>query len=165
MEVRNSICGLLSQRCLCCQGCQAPILSQKNTDSLRNLTNYPKLIKLYPYLYGFPGGARASTDGLRRVFDDVVDELTDMSNQKKSEKIEIEKINKDLLKISMNKIIFNFVKIKNVLGIFLFRDMSEYIKSLEKNIINQKNRDSFVAVSQVDIETVAEFSNFQKLKN
>jgi hypothetical protein len=120
---------------------------------------------LYPYLYGFPGGARASNDGLRRVFDDVVDELTDMSNQKKSEKIEIEKINKDLLKISMNKIIFNFVKIKNVLGIFLFRDMSEYIKSLEKNIINQKNRDSFVAVSQVDIETVAEFSNFQKLKN
>jgi hypothetical protein len=43
--------------------------------------------------------------------------------------------------------------------------MSEYIKSLEKNIINQKNRDSFVAVSQVDIEKVAECSNFQKLKN
>jgi hypothetical protein len=98
----------------------SPNSFSKNTDSLRNLTNYPKLIKLYPYLYGFPGGARASNDGLRRVFDDVVAELTDMSNQKKSEKIEIEKINKDLLKISMNKIIFNFVKSKNVLGIFYF---------------------------------------------
>ena len=64
----------------------------------------------------------------------------------------------------MNKIIFNFVKSKNVLGIFLFRDMSEYIKSLEKNIINQKNRDSFVVVSQVDIETVAECSNFSEIE-
>jgi hypothetical protein len=138
----------------------------KNMDSvsLENLISYPQRIKLYPHLYGFPGGSKTNNDGLRRIFDDVVSELTAMSNQKKSEEIEIEAINKDLLKISMEKIIFNFVKSTNILGIFLFRDMSEYIKSLEKTIINQKNRDSFVAVSQVDIETVAKFSNFSEIE-
>jgi hypothetical protein len=129
---------------------------------LRHLMTYPKLIKLYPHLYGFPVAGEMDNSGLRRVFDDVINELTAMSNQKKSEEIEIESIDNDLLKISMNKIIFNFRSHKDFLGIFLFPDMAGYIKYLNKNIINQENKDYFVAVSKIDIEKVAQYSNFSE---
>jgi hypothetical protein len=136
----------------------------KNMDSvsLENLISYPQRIKLYPHLYEFPGGSKANNDGLRRIFDDVVGELTAMSNQEKSGEIEIEAIETDLLKISMKKIMSNFLKHKDVLGILIFPDMVEYTKSLDKNIINQKNKDAFVAVSQVDLEKVAAFSKLSE---
>jgi hypothetical protein len=132
----------------------------KNMDSvsLENLISYPQLIKLYPYLYAFPDGSKMNNDALRKIFNDVVDELTAMSNQRKSGEIEIEAIETDLLKISMKNIIFNFPKHRDVLGILVFPDMVEYTKSLDKKIINQKNKDAFVAVSQVDLEKVAAFS-------
>ncbi len=136
----------------------------KNMDSvsLRNLMGYPQLIKLYPHLYGFPGGSKTNNGGLRRIFDDVVGELTAMSNQNKSKKIEIEAIEKDLLKISMNKIVSNLRAHKSVLGDFVFMDMVQYIKSLDKKIINQKNKDYFYVASKVDIEKISEISNFSE---
>ena len=136
----------------------------KNMDSfsLENLISYPQRIKLYPHLYEFPGGSKANNDGLRRIFDDVVGELTAMSNQEKSGEIEIEAIETDLLKISMKKIMSNFLKHKDVLGILIFPDMVEYTKSLDKKIINQKNKDAFVAVSQVDLKKVAALSKLSE---
>jgi hypothetical protein len=134
----------------------------KNMDPVffRNLMTYPKLIKLYPNLYGFSGADGMDKSGLKRVFDDVINELKTMSNQKKSEKIE--KIEEDLLKISMNKIIVNFVRHRDVLGIFLFPDMSEYIKHLNGGIINKNNKDSFAAVTKADLEKLAKFANFSE---
>ncbi len=133
----------------------------KNMDSvsLRNLMSYPQRIKLYPHLYGFPGASEAGNSGLKKIFDDVVGELTAMSNQRKSGEIDIEGIDKDLLKASMSKIILNFRNHRGVLGILIFSDMVEYTKSLDKNTITQKNKDDFTAVSQVDIEEIARCSN------
>ena len=133
----------------------------KNMDSvsLRNLMGYPQLIKLYPHLYGFPGGSKTNNGGLRRIFDDVVGELTAMSNQTKSGEIDVEAIDKDLLKISMKKIMSNFLRHRGVLGILIFPDMVEYTKSLDKNTINQENKDAFTAVSQVNLENIALCSN------
>lgn len=136
----------------------------KNMDSVsfRNLMGYPQLIKLYPHLYGFPGGSKMNNGDLRRIFGDVVGELTDMSNQRKSGEIDVEAIEKDLLKISMNKIVSNFLSHKDILEPLVFRDMVQYIKSLDKKIINQKNKDFFHIASKVDIKKVAEFSNFSE---
>lgn len=136
----------------------------KNMDSvsLENLISYPQRIKLYPHLYRFPGGSKTNNDGLRRIFTDVVGELTAMSNQRKLGEIDVEAIDKDLLKISMKKIMSNFLKHRNVLGILVFRDMVEYAKSLDKNILNQENKDAFVAVSQVDLQKVTEFSKLSE---
>lgn len=136
----------------------------KNMDSvsLENLISYPQRIKLYPHLYGFPGGSKENNEGLRGIFDDMVGELTAMSNQRKLGEIDVEAIDKDLLKISMKKIMSNFLKHRNVLGILVFRDMVEYAKSLDKNILNQENKDAFVAVSQVDLQKVTEFSKLSE---
>ncbi len=136
----------------------------KNMDSvsLENLISYPQRIKLYPHLYGFPGGSKTNNDGLRRIFNDVVDELTVMSNQRKSGEIDVEAIDKDLLEISMKKIMSNFLKHRNVLGILVFPDMVEYGKSLDKKILNQENKDAFVAVAKVDLQKVAEFSGLSE---
>ncbi len=126
---------------------------------LENLISYPQLIKLYPHIYGFPGASEADNSGLEEVFKEVVDELIAMSNQKKPGEIDIEGIDKDLLKSSMSKIVLNFRIHKDVLGILVFRDMVSYINSLNKNIINKANRDAFTAVSQVDLEKIAHCSN------
>jgi dihydroxyacetone kinase DhaKLM complex PTS-EIIA-like component DhaM len=133
----------------------------KNMDSvsLRNLMGYPQLIKSYPHIYGFLGSSVADDSGLKEVFKEVVGELTAMSNQYKSKKIEIEAIEKDLLKISMKKIMSNFTKHRDVLGVLVFLDMGAYINSLDKKIINQENKDAFTAVSKVDIEEIALCSN------
>ena len=130
--------------------------------SFEALIGYPQLMKLYPYLYEFPGGSKMNNDGLSIIFKEVVGELTSMSNQRKSGKVDVEAIDKDLLKISMKKIMSNFLKHRNVLGILVFPDMVEYGKSLDKKILNQENKDAFVAVAKVDLQKVAEFSGLSE---
>ena len=151
----------------------------KNMDPifLENLTNYSKLIKIYPHLFGFPKDKKINNPGLRRIFDQVVDELMQMSAQKKSEKIEVIDIDKDFLNISMRKIFLSFRSSRDILGVFLFPQMTQYINSLDKNMIDDSSRDSFVAVSSVNVDQVSvlvglseieklHFSRFiQKLKS
>lgn len=132
--------------------------------SFEALIGYPQRIKLYPYIYGFPGGSKANNDGLGRIFNDVVDELTTMSNQRISGEIDVEAIDKDLLKTSMKKIMSKFLKHKGVLGILIFPDMVGYAKSLDKNTINQENKDDFVAVAKVDLQKVVEFSGLSEVE-
>ncbi len=129
---------------------------------LENLISYPQRIKLYPHIYGFPGASETDNSGLKEVFKEVVDELIAMSNQKKPGEIDIEGIDKDLLKSSMSKIVLNFRVHKDVLGILVFRDMVSYTNSLNKNIINQVNRDAFTAVSQINLKNVTEFSKLSE---
>ena len=85
-----------------------------------------------------------------------------MSNQRKLGEIDVEAIDKDLLKISMKKIMSKFLEHRGVLGILVFPDMVGYTKTLDKNTINQENKDAFVAVSQVDLQKVAEFSGLSE---
>lgn len=138
----------------------------KNMDavSLGNLIGYPKLIKLYPHLYGFPVGSNSNDYGLRKIFNDVVGELTAMSNQRKSGEVDVEAIDKDLLITSMKKIISNSLRHRDVLGILIFPDMVEYTKSFNQNTIDQENKDAFFAVAKLDLQKVAEFSRLSEVE-
>jgi hypothetical protein len=46
----------------------------------------------------------------------------------------------------------------------MFPDMVGYTKSLDKNTINQKNKDAFVAVAKVDLQKVVEFSELSEVE-
>ena len=125
----------------------------KNPDDefLENLRSFPNAVNVMPHVFGFPQHGENNNSGLKKLFDQVIGELKEL----KTRKAPVNDPVMDEMKIVMQKVMFNFRFNKEILKIFLFDGMNQYINSGDRGIINSGNRDSFLTVSEADVDTVA----------
>jgi hypothetical protein len=125
----------------------------KNPDDefLENLRSFPNAVNVMPHVFGFPQHGENNHSGLKKLFNQVIGELKEL----KTRKAPINDLFVDEMKIVMQKVMFNFRFNKKILKIFLFDGVNQYINSGDRGIINSGNRDSFLAVSEADVDTVA----------
>jgi hypothetical protein len=132
----------------------------KNPDDefLENLRSFPNAVNVMPHVFGFPQHGENKHSGLKNLFDQVIGELKELKNRKRPVNDPV----MDEMKIVMQKVVFNFRFNKEILKIFLFDGMTQYINSGDGGIINSGNRESFVAVSEANVDTVAQFAKLSE---
>ena len=118
---------------------------------LESLRSFPNAVNVMPHVFGFPQQGENNHSGLQKLFDQVIDELKEL----KTRKAPVNDLFVDEMKIVMQKVMLNFRFNKEILKIFLFEGMTQYINSGDRGIINSDNRDSFLAVSEADVDIVA----------
>lgn len=125
----------------------------KNPDDafLENLRSFPNAVSVMPHVFGFPDHVENNHSGLKKCFDQVIDELRELKTRKKPTKDR----DFDGMGTVMQKITIYWRFEKEILDTFLFDGMLQYIKFGDAGIINRGNRDSFVAVSEADVDKVA----------
>lgn len=124
----------------------------KNPDDafLENLRNFPNAVSAMPHIFGFPDHIENNHSGLKKCFAQVIDELKEL----KTRKVPIKDLGFDKMKIVMEKIALNYRFEREVLEVFVFEGMNEYINSGDPGIITPDNRGSFITLSEANVDDV-----------
>lgn len=126
----------------------------KNPDDefLENLRSFSNAVNVMPHVFGFPQHGENDHSSLKKLFDQVIGELKEL----KTRKTPVNDPVMGEMKIVIQKVMLNFRFNKEILKIFLFDGMNQYINSGDRGVINSDNRDSFVAVSKAEVDKVAQ---------